>query len=73
MRGDANGDTNIDISDPVHTLQHLFLGGPAPACAATADANADGAIDISDPTYTLQHLFLGGPAHPDPGLSTCDL
>ena len=73
VRGDANGDTNIDISDPVHTLQHLFLGGPAPACAATADANADGAIDISDPTYTLQHLFLGGPAHPDPGLSTCDL
>lgn len=29
--GDSNGDGNIDISDPVHTLNYLFTGGPPPA------------------------------------------
>ena len=71
IRGDSNGDTNVDISDPTYTLQYLFLGGPAPGCAAAADANADGSLDISDPTYTLLHLFLGGPAHRP--LTSCDL
>ena len=71
VRGDANGDTNVDISDPTYTLQYLFLGGPAPGCPGAADANADGNVDISDPTYTLQYLFLGGPAHRS--LSSCEL
>ncbi|MBI4583435.1 MAG: hypothetical protein HY717_05365 [Planctomycetes bacterium] len=26
---DANGDGEIDISDPIHNLYHIFLGGPA--------------------------------------------
>jgi hypothetical protein len=28
--GDVNGDGRLDLSDPVYTLQHLFLGGPEP-------------------------------------------
>ncbi|MCH2368025.1 MAG: hypothetical protein MK554_12545, partial [Planctomycetes bacterium] len=71
IRGDSNGDSNVYISDPSYTLQHLFLGGPAPGGEGAADANADWSLDISDPTYTLQWLFLGGPAHPE--LSSCDL
>ena len=70
VRGDANGDLEVNISDPTYTLQWLFLGGDAPPCEAAADSNGDGDINISDPTYSLQWLFLGGPAHPD--LSSCD-
>ena len=28
--GDVNADGRLDISDAVHLLNHLFLGGPAP-------------------------------------------
>ena len=71
VRGDSNGDLEVNISDPTYTLQWLFLGGAAPSCEAAADSNGDGDINISDPTYTLLHLFLGGPAHP--ALDNCDL
>ena len=71
-RGDANADGQIDLSDPVFTLQYLFRGGAVPPCMAAADANGDGAIDISDPTYTLNHLFIGGAEHPATS-DSCDL
>ena len=71
VRGDSNGDQEVNISDPTFTLQYLFTGGDAPSCAATADSNADGEVNISDPTYTLRYLFLGGPDHPE--LTGCDL
>ena len=29
---DSNGDGSLDISDPVHVLNYLFLGGTAPVC-----------------------------------------
>ncbi|MBI4605270.1 MAG: histidine phosphatase family protein [Planctomycetes bacterium] len=32
--GDSNGDGTLDISDPIHSLTFLFLGGPAPRCLA---------------------------------------
>ena len=71
VRGDSNGDLEVNISDPTFTLQYLFIGGDAPSCLATADANGDSEVNISDPTYTLRFLFLGGPDHPE--LTGCDL
>lgn len=59
--GDANGDTALDISDAVWTLQYLFAGGAPPASLEAADTNGDGKLDISDPIYLLTYLFLGGP------------
>jgi hypothetical protein len=71
IRGDANGDGPIDLSDAISTLLFLFAGG-AVACADAADANDDGALDISDPIDVLFYLFAGGgqPAapFPDPGI-----
>jgi hypothetical protein len=61
LRGDSNGDGNVDISDAVRILSWLFLGGAAPGCAATANTNGDEAADISDAVYLLGYLFLGGP------------
>jgi len=58
IRGDANGDGVLDISDPTLTLGYLFLGGRRPSCYDAADANDDGRLDNSDPVATLYALFI---------------
>jgi len=67
LRGNSNGDAKVDISDMVHILNFLFLGGQAPACGDAADVNDDGVINISDPSFGLNFLFLGGFPPPPPG------
>lgn len=66
IRGNANGDDKVDISDAQATLGYLFLGEDRPYCLDAADSNDDGSIDIADPIATLTYLFLGGPALPAP-------
>jgi hypothetical protein len=66
IRGDANGDGGVDISDPQATLGYLFLGRGAPHCFDAADANDDGRLDISDGIHTLEFLFTGGEPPPPP-------
>jgi DNA-binding beta-propeller fold protein YncE len=66
IRGDANGDGKVDLSDAVMIANYLFKAGGAPDCLDAADTNDDGEIDISDPVYPLFHLFMGGPEPPDP-------
>jgi hypothetical protein len=65
VRGDANGDGSLDISDPVGMLTYMF-GGGASNCLDSLDANDDGSIDISDPVYLLGFLFSGGNPPPAP-------
>ncbi|MGQ9589720.1 MAG: malectin domain-containing carbohydrate-binding protein [Planctomycetota bacterium] len=72
VRGDANADGQVDISDAICALGHLF-GGAAPSCREAvegcpdaSDANDDGALDISDPIAALGHLFLGQEPPPEP-------
>ena len=59
VRGDANLDIEVNISDPVMILDFLFLGGNTPGCKDAADANLDGKIDVSDPVRILDFLFNG--------------
>jgi hypothetical protein len=66
VRGDSNGDGSVDISDPVATLDSLFLGGPQPRCEDAADANDDGAMDLTDAVATLDALFLDPEPLPAP-------
>jgi DNA-binding beta-propeller fold protein YncE len=69
IRGDANRDGKVDISDAVARLNcnWLFLGpGPCHGCDAAADANGDGRVNIADAQYLLNFLFLGGPPPPPP-------
>jgi len=62
VRGDANRDRLLDLSDAVATLVHLFGGGDVVAhCLDAADVDDDGRVDISDPIRALAHLFLRGP------------
>ena len=66
IRGEANADGKVDISDAVHMLGCLFLGTECPACADSGDVDDSGRSDITDPIYLLDHLFRGGPGPPVP-------
>jgi hypothetical protein len=61
MRGDANGDYNINVSDVVYVINYLFKGGPAPVPLTVADLNCDEGISVSDVIYLINYLFKGGP------------
>ncbi|MEE2856992.1 MAG: dockerin type I repeat-containing protein [Planctomycetota bacterium] len=65
IRGDANLDTSIDLSDVETILAGAYRGIPLP-CQDAADMNDDGAIDISDAITALQYLFSGSPQPPAP-------
>ena len=66
IRGDANEDGSVDLSDAVSILIQLFLGGVATTCDDADDANDDGESNISDAISLLGFLFLGGAAPPAP-------
>ncbi len=68
IRGDANADGAIDISDAIYILLYLFrsknLSRP-PDCLDALDVDDDGKVDLSDPISLLDFLFKGGlPPHP---------
>jgi|SRR5688572_9396283 len=67
VRGDTDTNGATEITDPVRTLNFLFLGSPASLdCDEAADSNDDGMLDIADGVFTLAFLFSGGPAPPAP-------
>ncbi len=61
LRGDANGDGTITVSDVVFLVNYLYRGGPAPNPAAVGDINSDGQINVGDIVYLVNYLFHGGP------------
>ena len=65
LRGDANGDGRLDVSDAVKSLRVLFAADPTD-CAEALDVNRDGKLDISDSVYLLAYLFRAGPPPPWP-------
>jgi len=75
-RGDANGDLEIDISDPITVLRFLFQGTASAPCVDAADASDDGVLNITDPILLLSVLFQAAaplPApYPEPGLDPTD-
>jgi hypothetical protein len=61
VRGDADSDGRIDLTDGIRILSFIFVGGPEPECMDAADANDSGALDISDAIWILSWLFVDGP------------
>ncbi|MBI4582495.1 MAG: CotH kinase family protein [Planctomycetes bacterium] len=70
LSGDINQDAELDISDSIGILGHLFLSSPAvlPCEGGTAldsgnsallDLNGDGVVDLTDAIHLLSYLFLG--------------
>ncbi|MEM7262503.1 MAG: FG-GAP-like repeat-containing protein [Planctomycetota bacterium] len=71
VRGDANADGMVDLSDAI-TILDLLFGTGATSCFDALDVNDDGAVDIADPISELAFLFSLGaaPAAPFPGCGT---
>ena len=87
IRGDANADGVVDLSDVRFIIEFQFMGGDAPGCRDGADANDDEKVNIGDPVTIINSLFREGPAMlPDscgsdddsdadscpPGTTSCD-
>ena len=71
IRGDANGDGDVDIADAQTVLGVLFRGDPEKLdCEKSADFNDSAKLDIADPIATLRFLFLGADDPPQP-FSAC--
>lgn len=72
LRGDADGNGNLDISDAVRVLSSLFQGEGPLECADAGDVNDDGSVDLADAIYSLTFQFGSGspppPPFPEPGL-----
>jgi len=66
LRADSTCDGRANLTDAVHTLEHLFREGPPSCCAEAADANGDGRVDLTDPVFTLFFQFAGGSPPPPP-------
>lgn len=58
-RGDVDLNSQLEITDPILILGHLFLGTFEPPCSLLPDVDSSGVVDISDPVRLLGHLFLG--------------
>lgn len=72
VRGDANADGDVDVSDAVFVLLYLFSGAAIePACMDAMDANDDESVAVADAVAILRCLFQrGGPLpgpFPEPG------
>ena len=67
LRGDADGNGRLNISDA--TITALYLGGHITVtCLDALDSDDSGRVDITDVIFTLTYLFLTGesPAAPFP-------
>ncbi|MEE9443094.1 MAG: PKD domain-containing protein [candidate division Zixibacteria bacterium] len=61
VKGDANGDGDVNIGDAVFIINTVFKGGPSPSPLDAGDANCDYAVNIGDAVYLINHVFKGGP------------
>ena len=70
VRGDANQDGTLNVSDAVAIVKYAFeMGSKKPLidkCQQSADVNDDGTITTADAIYLLNYLFIGGPVIPPP-------
>jgi hypothetical protein len=71
LRGDANGDGRINISDVTALNRVVFGLDPAPSCPDRFDADDDGDVDADDVRRLTEYLNRQVPAlpapFPDPG------
>lgn len=59
VRGDVNGDSNVNISDVTALINYLLSGNAASVNPTGADVNRDGNVNISDVTSLINYLLSG--------------
>ncbi len=60
--GNANGDSNVNVSDAVYIINYVFVGGDPPSPLASGDVNCDMTVNVSDAVYIINYVFVGGNA-----------
>ncbi len=60
IKGDVNGDGNINLLDILYLINYLYKSGPAPDAYA-GDVDSNGAINLLDITYLINYLYRNGP------------
>jgi hypothetical protein len=58
--GDANGDTDVNVSDAVSIINYIFAGGNPPDPLEAGDTNCDGTVNVSDAVWIINYVFTGG-------------
>ncbi len=66
IRGDANRDGHINVTDLVWINFVIFGIFPPTSCMDALDANDDGAVDQADFLHLADFIFRRGPRVPDP-------
>lgn len=62
IRGDANDDSSVTVSDVIYIINYLYKGGPPPSPLEKANTNCDAQINVADVVYLINYLFKGGPS-----------
>ena len=74
LRGDADANGSINLTDGIVILNFLFLGAGAPGCLDAADTDDDGGErpTLTDAVIVFSWLFSGGtaPRAPTPDAPT---
>jgi hypothetical protein len=60
--GDANSDGAVNVSDAVHIINYVFIGGDAPDPLESGDTNCDSSVNVSDAVWVINYVFIGGNA-----------
>jgi len=66
--GDANGDSDLNLSDIIYVVNYIFKNGPEPVNKQMADVNVDCVLNLGDLIYLVNYIFKGG-LDPLPGCS----
>ncbi len=64
MCGDANSDSQVNVSDAVWIINFVFAGGPSPDPLEAGEVNCDGEINVSDAVWIINFVFLDGSPAP---------
>ena len=70
QRGDADASGDLDLSDGIVVLLHLFVGSVSLPCLDAADVDDSTNLEVTDAIALLAFLFDGGPL-PAPPVSVC--
>jgi hypothetical protein len=72
VRGDADRNGTIELTDAVRILNFLFLGIGSLLCEDAADVDDNGRHELTDAVRDLNYLFLGTGMIPEPTPSTAN-
>ena len=61
VRGDANGDGQINLADIAYLIDFLFRASMEPYPLQAGDTNGDGEVNVADVVYLVNYLFRDGP------------